>query len=139
MLKTSVSSVPPWCPLFFALIALAGCQERRMHTFGAQRWDPARGCLEKGAVVDVVAGADPGTCASTRCWQASDGEVWVTTTACDAPPDYVDATTAPAGSPCAQALLALAKGVVCPADDAGVVAKPDAGEAPDAQSDAAAP
>jgi hypothetical protein len=37
----------------------------------------------------------------------------VTTTACDAPPDYTDGTGDPAGSDCAAALEALATGADC--------------------------
>jgi hypothetical protein len=118
---------PALGPALLGGIALAGaCTARLVHTFGAERWDEAKRCLEKGAAVDVVEGEDPGTCAATRCWVAPDGEVWVTTTACDAPPDYREGTADPAGSACADALAAKARGAACPADGSGLPA-PDAG------------
>jgi hypothetical protein len=126
----------------FAAAALVGCPDRLVHPFGGNEYDPARDCLGPAQETDVVAGADPGPCAQTKCWISSGDLVWVTTTACDAPPDYVDGTNAPAGSPCAKALAAHARGATCPADDSGAppaadAAAPDAGAADAA--DAAAP
>ena len=96
-----------------ALLALAACEDRLVHAFIASRYDPDADCLEPPAAVDVVAGADPGSCPVTRCWETPSGEVFVSTTACDAPPDFVDKTADPAGSPCGDALNARALGAEC--------------------------
>jgi hypothetical protein len=87
-----------------------GCGEANMHLFGAYRYDPAEDCLESAAAVDVVAGPDPGVCESVRCWTSPAGEVYVTTTACDAPEGYVEGTDDAEGSTCALALAAHALG-----------------------------
>lgn len=96
-----------------AILALAACEDRELHVFGAQRFDPARGCLEAATTVDVIDGPDPGPCDAPRCWRSPGGEIFVTTTACDAPPDYADRTGDPPGSLCAAALEALAAGAAC--------------------------
>jgi hypothetical protein len=85
---------------------VAACSPQRSHLFGAQHYDPDHDCLEKGAAVDVIEGPDPGTCDVLHCWVAPSEDVYVTTTACDAPPGYVDHTADPAGTPCARALAA---------------------------------
>jgi hypothetical protein len=97
----------------FSLLSLAACGDRTVHAFIASRYDPDRACLEAPAAVDVVAGADPGSCPVTRCWETPSGEVFVSTTACDAPPDFIDKTAGPAGSPCEKALDALAQNADC--------------------------
>jgi hypothetical protein len=84
-----------------------------VHAFIAARFDPDRACLEKPAAIDVVAGPDPGSCPETRCWETPSGEVFVSTTACDAPPDFIDKTADLAGSRCGEALDALAQGADC--------------------------
>ena len=99
-------------PLAF-ILALAACEDRPVHAFIAARYDPDGACLEPPAAVDVVAGADPGSCPVTRCWETPSGEVFVSTTACDAPPDFVDKTDDVAGSPCGKALDALAGSADC--------------------------
>ncbi len=104
------------------MVAIGACAARIVHTFGAERWDPARNCLEKGSAVDVVEGKDPGSCAATRCWESRDGEIWVTTTACDAPPDYREGTGDPAGSACAGAIAARARDATCPTDGSALPA-----------------
>lgn len=89
--------------------AIGACSSRVFHTFGARRYVAEQDCLEKGLAIDVIDGPDPGVCEKVRCWLASSGDVYVTTTACDAPVDFVDATGAPAGSPCGRALAAYAR------------------------------
>ncbi len=98
-------------------LGAAGCDDGLVHLFGAHRWDPDRGCLESAAAVDVIDGADPGQCAELRCWQSPAAETYVTTTACDAPPDYREGTHDPADSPCGLALAAYAGADhgICPA------------------------
>jgi len=104
---------------FFASIAsiaslvLVACENNLVHAFIAARFDPDAACLEAPAAVDVVAGPDPGSCPVTRCWETPSGEVFVSTTACDAPPDFLDRTADPAGSRCGEALDALAEGADC--------------------------
>lgn len=44
-----------------AALAVAGCDDRPVRGFLARRWDPARGCLERSAVLDVVV-TDAGVC-----------------------------------------------------------------------------
>ena len=114
---------PRRAPLAFAAFAafvalpaglsLGACEDRPVHAFVAARFDPEAACLEEPGAVDVVAGADPGPCAVARCWVTPSGEVFVSTTACDAPPDVIDRTGDPAGSPCAEALDALSSGADC--------------------------
>ena len=92
-----------------ALVALAAsCSASGVHVFGAYHYDAGRDCLEALAAVDVIDGPDPGVCSATRCWLDATGEVFVTTTACDAPRDFVDHTTDPMSS-CVAALVALAR------------------------------
>jgi hypothetical protein len=100
-------------PLVSAL-ALAGCEDRELHVFAAHRFNPEAGCLEGARAVDVIDGPDPGPCDAARCWQSPGEEIYVTTTACDAPPDYRDGTNDGEGSLCAAALLALVNGARCP-------------------------
>jgi hypothetical protein len=88
-----------------ALVASA-CSPGRSHAFGAHRYDPENDCLEASAVVDVVEGEDPGKCDRLRCWETPGGEAYVTTTACDAPPDFRDATADGPETPCGKALAA---------------------------------
>lgn len=99
--------------VLIALLASAACENRPVHAFIAARYDPDAHCLEAPAAVDVVAGADQGSCPVTRCWETPSGEVFVSTTACDAPPDFLDKTADVAGSPCGEALDALAEGADC--------------------------
>lgn len=86
-----------------------GCEARLVHVFGAHRYDAKRDCLEAAAGVDVVEGEDPGECDAIRCWISPEGEAFVTTKACDAPPDYVERTTDAAGTACEPALAAWAR------------------------------
>jgi hypothetical protein len=106
-------------------VALGACTTRVAHVFGAYRFeegmDPAEDCLEAAAAVDVVDGPDPGICNGVRCWIAPGGNVFVTTTACDAPPDYRDHTSDPAGTACGRAIAVFQRIGTgnCPAQDAG--------------------
>lgn len=86
------------------------CGDADAHVFGAYRYDPVADCLESAAAVDVIAGPDPGVCDDLRCWKSSAGEIYVTSTACDAPIDYVEGTDDPPRTPCARALAAFALG-----------------------------
>lgn len=89
--------------------AAAGCENNPAHIFIAVQYDPVRDCLLAEETIDAVDGADRGPCAATRCWETPAGNVYVSTTACDAPPDFVDHTSDPEGSPCAKAIAALQK------------------------------
>ena len=89
-------------------LGVVGCTALLVHNFGAQRYDEDRDCLEGAAVVDVLEGEDGGMCDATRCWVSPGGEVYVTTTACDAPLDYREGTADPADSGCGRALAAYA-------------------------------
>lgn len=119
---------PRVAPLLLALLALGACERRLAHTFGAYAFQADGGpdggsCLAAAGVVDVVDGPEPAApCKVVRCWQAPDGDVFVTDQACDAPADYVDRTDDTAG-PCGKALEAYgADGgrVLCPpAPDGG--------------------
>jgi hypothetical protein len=96
-----------------AALGLAGCEDREVHVFSAQRYDPDRSCLEDPVAIDVLEGPDPGPCDDVRCWNAPSGDALITTAACNAPPDYEDGTADPAGSRCAAALAALESGAWC--------------------------
>lgn len=98
------------------------CGPGRVHVFGAYRYETGGDCLEGAAAVDVIDGPDPGACNASRCWISPAGEVYVTSTACDGPPDYVDHTKDPAGAPCARALVAFAR-----TNHGACPAQPDAG------------
>lgn len=110
----------------FAALTLGACEEQQAHLLYAHRYDPDRGCLGPAEAVEVLDGPDPGPCGAPRCWHTPAGEVLVTpaASACDAPPDYVDGTADPPGSPCAAALAALAALQSTEPPDAG-----DAGDA----------
>jgi hypothetical protein len=88
------------------LVAAASCSDDSVHVFGANRYDPTRDCLEPGAAIDVIDGPDPGACDALRCWISPADEVYVTTTACDAPPGYVEHSTDRAKTLCGKAILA---------------------------------
>jgi hypothetical protein len=107
-------------PIVTVLIAWAACQGRLDHTFGGYFYDSTQDCLDFPSVIDVVAGADPGTCPLLRCWLAPDGSIYVTNAACDAPPDYQDQTK-DGSSPCVKALAAYARpGMgICPGQPDG--------------------
>jgi hypothetical protein len=90
-----------------ALLSAAACKSSLEHAFGGYAYDSTNDCLQTSGVLDVVAGSDPGPCPMVRCWQAPCGTVVVTSTACDAPPDYQDLTDASTG-PCVKALAAYA-------------------------------
>jgi hypothetical protein len=111
------------------------CDDGRAHVFGAYRFEPDRGCLETSAAVDVISGPDPGSCQAVRCWISPSGEVYVTSTACDAPLDYREHTKDPAPSLCSQALSAFQCHTMCPADGSPVP-PPDASCEGDAASEA---
>src|SRR5262245_27854530 len=103
-----------------AFLSASACDDGRTHIFGAYRYEPTRDCLEGSAAVDVIDGPDPGACASVRCWTSPAGEIYVTSTACDAPPDYREHTQDPAQTPCERALAAFRCHVTCPPNGAGV-------------------
>lgn len=92
-----------------AILTAASCEDRLAHPFGAYRYQPDHDCLESAATVDVIDGPDPGRCDALRCWVSPAAEVYVTTTACDGPSNYVERTKDPAGSACARALEAFAR------------------------------
>jgi hypothetical protein len=104
-----------------ALLAESACESRPIHVFGGYAFDPTHDCLDPACAVDVVAGADPGPCPTIRCWLSSGGIAYVTTTACDAPPDYVDETHNPSSTLCVKALAEYtdAGPTICPASDIG--------------------
>lgn len=102
-----------------ALSSGVSCGEADAHTFGAYRYNPFEDCMEGAAAVDVIEGPDPGICEEVRCWKSPGGEVYVTSTSCDAPVGYEEGTFDPAGSVCARALAAFALGDEgrCPAPE----------------------
>lgn len=104
------------CVLAALGFALAGCEDHLAHAFGAYTYDVTGDCLDDAGAVDVVDGPDPGVCAEDRCWYSPRGDIYVTTSACNAPADYVEHTGDPEGSPCALAFAALARGEhgLCP-------------------------
>ncbi len=95
-------------PAAWALLGPGGCTSVVDHVFGGYAYDPANDCLQTSGAIDVIAGADPGMCPRLRCWQAPDGNVYVTDEACDAPVDYVDHTK-DGSEPCVKALAAYAR------------------------------
>lgn len=101
---------PAFCILAALGFALAGCEDRLAHPFGGYTYDVLGDCLDDAGAVDVIDGPNPGVCAEDRCWYSPGGDIYVTTSACDAPTGYVEHTGDPKGSPCALALAALAQG-----------------------------
>jgi hypothetical protein len=94
-----------------ALVAVPGetaCVARPIHVFGGYAYDPTMDCLDPACTIDVIAGVDPGPCAAVRCWQSPGGSLYVTSTACDAPPDYLDQTNN-GSSLCVKALAAYGR------------------------------
>ena len=100
-------------PAILALSALPACDDRPVHAFMAARYDPVRDCLEPSAAVDVMAGQDPGASCEARCWESPEGDIYITTAACAAPPDFVDRSADPEGSPCFLALAAHTRSAAC--------------------------
>ncbi len=100
--------------------AAVDCVGRLDHVFGGYTYEASLDCLEASGAIDVVAGADPGTCPMLHCWAAPGGTIYVTDEACDAPPDYVDHTHD--GFPAcvkALALYAMPQHKLCPMPDGG--------------------
>jgi len=114
------------CAGLVLLLALAGCDGRLGHVFGAFAFEVDGGadggaCLAGAAAVDVVDGPAPAMpCKDVRCWVAPDGAVYVTDMACDGPADFQDQTQDTSG-PCVAALAAYAAdgGARCPAPPDG--------------------
>ena len=105
------------------VLAANACESRPIHIFGGYAYDATHGCLDPACTVDVVAGAAPAACPTVRCWLSTGGIVYITTAACDAPPDYLDETANPASTLCVKALAAYnqpdAGPALCPASDLG--------------------
>jgi hypothetical protein len=116
-IPSASASASPIAIVITTCLALGACDDRPVHIFGAERYDPVRDCLEAPAAVDVLDGPDPGPCAELRCWQSPSGEVYVTSTACGSPPDFADRSSDPPGSLCAEALDAFAREARCAATD----------------------
>lgn len=102
-----------------------GCDERPVHSFLARRWDPARGCLDRSTVLDVVLG-DAGTCAPHCLVQRADaGAVTYITIEC---PPYLPGVDPTELDPtCTLAKDALARGDTCLSDGGQTNPPPDAG------------
>ncbi|HVY44257.1 MAG TPA: hypothetical protein VHB21_00200 [Minicystis sp.] len=83
--------------------AFAACSNREVHAFSAWAYDADRDCLERPSIVDVLDGPDTGPCSQLRCWVSAGGDVYVTDTACDAPPDFKNETSDETGL-CPEAL-----------------------------------
>lgn len=103
----------------------AACDERPVHSFLARRWDPARGCLDRSTVLDVVLG-DAGTCAPHCLVQRAEaGTVTYLTIEC---PPYLPGVDPTELDPtCALAKNALARGDTCLSDGGQTNPPPDAG------------
>jgi hypothetical protein len=99
--------------VILAALALAGCDTRVAHVFGAFAYEAdggldGGGCLSTTVAADLVDGPAPAApCKQVRCWIAPGGAVYVTDMACDAPSDYQDHTQDTSG-PCVAALAAYA-------------------------------
>ncbi len=91
------------------------CSASLVHTWGAFTYDAVGGCLHHAKPIDVVDGADPGSCPVVHCWVNPGGDTFVTDEACDAPLDVTESTT---GS-CVDALKAYKLKVFCAETDAG--------------------
>lgn len=103
------SLAPVATTLVVAMLALGACTDE-VHVFGAHRYDTEGDCLEGAAAVEVLEGADPGPCEQVRCWVSPEGEIYVTSTACDGPPGYEERSQPSEGEPCDLALAAYERG-----------------------------
>jgi hypothetical protein len=102
MLVTRASAVL----ILAALVAAFSCDGRLAHIFGGYAYDAGNDCILPAGTIDVIDGPAPAVpCSTVTCWVAPDGSVYVTTTACDAPPDYRNGTNDTSG-PCVKALAA---------------------------------
>jgi hypothetical protein len=125
-----------WLPL--AAIGLwwaPGCKsEADVHPFYASRYDAASGCLQAGTVYDILDGPEPGRCTVPTCWVNQRGEIYVSSTMCDGPPDWQRTTAPEPGSDCARALELLAKTGpgTCVPEGGGSEPAPDAASQDDA-------
>jgi hypothetical protein len=95
--------VRPRLALAFAALtgALAlglACTDRLAHGWAAWQYDIQHDCLLTPAVVDVLSGPEKGTCQQVRCWESPGHEIYITNTACDAPPDYTNETNEKSGA-----------------------------------------
>jgi hypothetical protein len=115
-----VKGLAPLAAAYGLVLAHAGCQARVAHVFGGYAYNEGQTCLYASGAIDVIAGADPGTCAMVLCWHAPDGSIYVTDQACDAPPDYQDQTN-DTSSLCVKALAIYNSPGhgVCPTPDGG--------------------
>jgi hypothetical protein len=118
-----------------ALWIVAACRDNTSHILQGRLYIDARDCLGTPSSVDVVSGADPGTCPAA-CLVQNTGEggraVYVVTTCPPYSPDYDTAGRDPA---CPKALAAFSRDDTCIADG-GSTNPPDAGaDATDATTD----
>jgi hypothetical protein len=102
------------------LVTGAACHNNVVHPFSAWAYDPTRDCLEAPAVVDVLSGPDDGPCKQLRCWESAGGDIYITDTACSAPPDYKNETNQKAGA-CSEAIQVYGRAMhgQCPAGTGG--------------------
>ncbi len=102
------------------LLTAAACKNTVVHPFSAWAYSPTGDCLEPPAVVDVLSGPDDGPCIQIRCWESGGGDIYITDTACSAPPDYKNETNQKTGS-CAEAIKVFGRAMhgQCPAGTGG--------------------
>lgn len=126
------------CSLALLAAAFAAClDEDPRYVYTAQKYDPALGCLEDYAPVEVVPGESVSSVCAPTCLTAN-GEVYLSTVC---PPVPAIATELDAASPeCQGALDASRLEASCSAseEEEGDGGEPDGGEAADAGVDAPA-
>ena len=98
-------------PMIAAGVVVGGaCHSELVHVFGAFPYHVTGDCFDGAQQLDVIDGADPGSCPTVRCWVNHAGDAFVTDRACDAP---IDLTESDSGA-CKLALEAFKTRVTCP-------------------------
>ncbi len=96
-------------------LAQTGCKDLHVYAFEGQKYDDVQQCLGPETSIDIIQGTPAGTCQGVRCFEAEDGTTYIST-ACTAPPHYVDVTSDRYDRKCKLAMQAygLGKDGACP-------------------------
>jgi hypothetical protein len=109
------------------ILHVIACDDVASHVYQGRLYREDRGCVATTSAVDVVEGADPGSCAPVCLVGKEDGtRVVYASTMCAPYPKFFD--TSGADPACALALAAFTRGDTCFADGGSAHPEPrDAG------------
>ena len=80
-------------PVASAVVLVGACSSSLVHTWGAFPYNPKFDCFDDAKILDLIDGADPGTCPVVHCWVNPAGDIFITDNACDAPLDLTESKT----------------------------------------------